>query len=346
MPEKRPESVPTKAIRRGTLRVAMLAYPGIQILDVMGPLEVFSRTSRWLKDNGRRDDDAYSVEIIGLTRGALRASSGLRIYADRSISEVGRGIDTLMIAGGMGAERYRSHPELLRFIRRQAGRVRRLASVCTGAFFLAEAGLLKGRRATTHWASCDDLARAYPGVRVEADTIFVQEGSVYTSAGVTAGMDLALALVEEDQGREAALAVARALVMFLRRPGGQAQFSAQLAVQLAEHEPLRDLQTYVLEHPGSDLSVEKLARRVAMSPRNFARVFTREVGTTPARYVTSVRVETARRLLEETSDDLETICRLSGLSTPESMRRAFLRVVGIPPGHYRERFNRRPRRLA
>jgi transcriptional regulator GlxA family with amidase domain len=326
----------------------MLAYPGIQVLDVMGPLEVFSRTSRWLKDNGKRDDDAYSVEIVGLTRGSFRASSGLRLYADHGISEVGRGIDTLLIAGGMGAERYRSHQKLLSWIRRQAGWVRRLASVCTGAFFLAEAGLLKGRRATTHWAFCDELARSYPDVRVEADTIFVQEGPVYTSAGVTAGMDLALALVEDDHGREVALAVARALVMFLRRPGGQAQFSAQLAVQLAEHEPLRDLQTYILENPGDDLSIETLARRVAMSARNFARVFTREVGTTPAQFVTSVRVETARRLLEETSDDLETICTMSGLGTPESMRRAFLRVVGIPPGQYRERFNApsRRRRLA
>jgi transcriptional regulator GlxA family with amidase domain len=321
----------------------MLAYPGIQMLDVMGPLEVFSRTSRWLKEHRARSDDAYSVEIIGLTRGAFEASSGLRLYAGRGFSEVGRGIDTLMIAGGMGSDRYRSNPPLLRWIRRQAGSVRRLASVCTGAFFLAEAGLLKGRRATTHWASCDELARSYPDVRVEPDTIFVQEGRVYTSAGVTAGMDLALALVEEDHGRGVALAVARALVMFLRRPGGQAQFSAQLAVQMAEHEPLRDLQTYALEHPDEDLSVEALARRAGMSARNFARVFTREVGTTPARFVAAVRIETARRHLEESSDDLETICVISGLGTPESMRRAFLRTVGIPPGQYRERFNRRQR---
>jgi transcriptional regulator GlxA family with amidase domain len=178
-------------------------------------------------------------------------------------------------------------------------------------------------------------------VRVEPDTIFVQEGSIYTSAGVTAGMDLALAMVEEDQGREVALAVARELVLFLRRPGGQAQFSAQLAVQFAEREPLKDLQAYVLDHPRADLSVETLARRVGMSPRNFARVFTREVGTTPARFVTSARVETARRLLEESSEDLEAICAMSGLGTPESLRRAFLRVVGVAPSQYRERFNRR-----
>ncbi len=313
----------------------MLAYPDIQMLDVMGPLEVFSRTSRWLKDNGRRTDDAYSLEILGLKRGPFRASSGLRVYADRRFDEVGRGLDTLLIAGGKGTERYRAHAPILRWLRRQARWVRRLASVCTGAFFLAEAGLLKGRRATTHWSFCSQLARRFPDVTVEPDT-----GSIYTSAGVTAGMDLALAMVEEDHGREVALAVARELVLFLRRPGGQAQFSAQLAVQFAEHEPLRDLQAHILDHPAGDLTVETLARRVAMSPRNFARVFTREVGTTPARFVTSARVETARRLLEETSESLDTICAMSGLGTAESMRRAFLRIVGIPPGQYRARFNR------
>jgi transcriptional regulator GlxA family with amidase domain len=316
----------------------MLAYPDVQILDVVGPLEVFSRTARWLKDHGRRADDAYSVEILAITRGSFRASSGLRLHADYRFDEVGRGLDTLLVAGGRGMEHYLAHPGLRRWIRRQAGLVRRLASVCTGAFFLAEAGLLKGRRATTHWGSCAEMARRYPDVRVEPDTLFVREGTTYTAAGVTAGMDLALALVEEDHGREVALAVARELVMFLRRPGGQAQFSAQLAVQFAEHEPLKELQAYIMDHPGADLSAGTLARRVAMSPRNFARVFTREVGTTPARFVTSVRVETARRLLEESSDDLETICALCGLGTTESMRRAFLRLVGVAPGQYRERF--------
>jgi transcriptional regulator GlxA family with amidase domain len=324
-------------------RIAMLAYPDVQMLDVMGPLEVFARTSRWLRDNRKRDDDAYGIEILGLKRGAFRASSGLRLHADRRFGEVRRGLDTLMIAGGLGTRRYCTHPPLLRWIRRQAGWVRRLASVCTGSFFLAEAGLLKGRRATTHWSWCARMARQYPDVRVEPDTIYVREGSIYTSAGVTAGMDLALALVEEDHGREVALQVARELVMFLRRPGGQSQFSAQLAVQLAEREPLRDLQAYILENPRADLSVEALAGRVRMSPRNFARVFTREVGTTPARFITSARVETARRLLEESSDDLQRICDLTGLGSTESMRRAFLRAVGIPPSRYRERFNRHDR---
>jgi transcriptional regulator GlxA family with amidase domain len=326
----------------------MLAYPGIQILDAVGPLEVFSRTSRWLKDHGHRKDDAYSLEILAPRRGLLRASSGLCLHADRRFDEATGGIDTLLIAGGIGTERYRANAAILRWLRRISRRVRRLASICTGAFFLAEAGLLEGRRATTHWASCARLAKGFPGIQVEPDTLFVQEGSLYTSAGVTAGMDLALALVEEDQGREVALAVARELVLFLRRPGGQAQFSAQLAVQMAEREPLRDLQAHILEHPEADLSVETLSRRVGMSPRNFARVFTREVGATPARFVASSRVETARRLLEESSYPLEKICALSGLGTLESMRRVFLRLVGVPPGQYRTRFSRphpaKPRR--
>ena len=322
------------------IRVAVLAFPDVQILDVVGPLEVFSRTSRWLQDEGKRPDAAYSVEIIGLKRGTFRASSGLRLVADHGFGDVGRGIDTLLIAGGKGTRQYQRDPALLAWIRRQARSVRRLASVCTGTFFLAEAGLLKGLRATTHWRSCSNLARLFPDIRVEPDTLFVREGSLYTAAGVTAGMDLALALVEEDHGRETSLAVARELVLFLRRPGGQAQFSAQLAAQLTEHEPLRDLQTHILEHLCGDLSVEALSRRVAMSPRNFARIFTRTVGTTPARYVTAARVETARRLLEETSRDLTTICSLSGLGTPESMRRSFLRLLGITPSQYRERFNR------
>jgi transcriptional regulator GlxA family with amidase domain len=338
-PERR-KATRGSALPAKTRRVAMLAYPDVQMLDVMGPLEVFARTSRWLKDQGLREDDAYSVEILGLKRGAFAASSGLRLHADRRFDEVGRGLDTLLIAGGVGAQRYHAHPPLVRWIRQQAGSVRRLASICTGAFFLAESGLLRGRRATTHWGSCTALARQYPDIQVEPDRIFVQEGRLYTTAGVTAGMDLALALVEEDHGRAVALEVARALVMFLRRPGGQAQFSAQLAVQLAEQEPLRELQTYILDHPREDLSVQALARRVAMSPRNFARVFTREVGTTPARFVTSTRVETARRLLEESSEGLEVVCSMSGLGTPEAMRRAFLHKVGIPPSRYRERFNR------
>jgi len=324
----------------------MLAYPDVQILDVTGPLEVFSRTARWLNDHRGRGRDAYVVEILGLERGPFPASSGLTLHADRAYHEVTGGIDTLLVAGGRGTHAHDHDPRLIAWVKRQATRVRRLGSVCTGAFFLAEAGLLDGLSATTHWGACEDLARLYPRVRVEPDTIFVQNGSIYTSAGVTSGMDLALAMVEEDHGRDVALAVARELVMFLRRPGGQAQFSAQLAVQFAEHEPLRELQAWIIDHPGADLDIDALARRVSMSPRNFARVFTREIGMTPARFVLSARIETARRLLEESSDGLEAVCEHCGFGSLESMRRAFMRLVGTPPGQYRERFNRHHPRAA
>jgi transcriptional regulator GlxA family with amidase domain len=318
----------------------MVAFPGCQILDVTGPLEVFSRTSRWLEERGQRKVDAYRVEIVGIERGPFRVSSGLTLHADRGFAEVRDGIDTLLVAGGMSAEEWSRHRPLLRWLKRQSTRVRRLASVCTGAFLLAEAGLLEGRRATTHWASCADLAKRYPHVKVEADTIYVQEGSISTSAGVTAGMDLALAMVEEDFGRDVALAVARLLVLFLRRPGGQAQFSAQLQAQLAQQPPLRALQAWIGEHPEADLGIETLARRVNMSPRHFARVFTREVGTPPARYAAMVRVETARRMLEETTLAQQAIATRCGFAGPEVLRRSFLRLVGVSPGQYRERFTR------
>jgi transcriptional regulator GlxA family with amidase domain len=332
-------SKPTRIHRAGApRRISMLAFPGVQVLDVMGPLEVFSRTDRWMRDHGKASTPVYEVEILGLKKGSFLTSSGLRIYADRGIAEVARGIDTLMIAGGVGVAKYRAHAALLKWIQSQAKHVRRLASICTGAFLLAESGLLHGCRATTHWGHCESFAQDFPDIQLEPDTIFVQEGKLYTSGGVTAGMDLALALVEEDHGREVALAVARELVMYLKRPGGQTQFSAQLSVQMAEHQPLRELQAYIQEHPSEDLSVDRLAQRVGMSPRNFARRFADDVGMTPARFVASVRIEHARRLLEETSESLESICDQSGLGTTESMRRAFMRTLGIPPGQYRARF--------
>ena len=320
-------------------RVAVFAYPGIQSLDLVGPHEVFARTSRWLRENAGYTHDTYTVEIVGVERGLLRASSGLQIYADRGLGDPGRPIDTLIVAGGVGAEKYAADPRVQRWLRKQAKSVRRLASVCTGAFLLAEAGLLHGRRATTHWASCANLAERHPDIKVEPDRLFVREGAIYTAAGVTAGIDMSLALVEEDLGREVALGVARALVMFLKRPGGQAQFSAQLSAQLAEQEPLRELQAYIVDHPQADLTVPALAERIGMSPRNFARVFAREIGASPARFVNAARIEAARRLLEESTTPLETICTSCGLGTPESMRRAFLRALGVTPSDYRARFN-------
>jgi len=309
----------------------MVVYPDAQILDVTGPLEVFARTARWLTDRRGRREPAYTVELLAARRGPLRSSSGLELVVRHWFMEVRGGIDTLLVAGGIGARRVPSDRALVRWLRRIAPRVRRLASVCTGAFLLAEAGLLDGRRATTHWGACRQLAERYPRVTVDPDPIFVRDGRVYTSAGVTAGMDLALALVEEDHGREVALAVARELVMFLKRPGGQSQFSVPLMAQTTDRQPLRELQAWIGEHPGADLSVAALARRAAMSARNFARVFTREVGMTPARFVERARVEAARRRLDVVATE-------SGFSSAEIMRRAFLRTVRVNPAEYRHRF--------
>ena len=320
-----------------TRRVAVVAFPDVQVLDVVGPLEVFAIAARLLELGGRTTP-AYAVEIVATRAGVLATSSGLGLVAARSLKQVRGGLDTLLVAGGIGTQAAMQDQGLLAALRRLAPRVRRLGSVCSGAFVLAEAGLLDGRRATTHWQSCDALGARFPRVRVDPDPIFVRDGNVYTSAGVTAGMDLALALVEEDHGRALALEVARQMVLFLRRPGGQSQFSAALAAQAADREPLRDLQAWIAEDPGRDCSVPALARRVAMSPRNFARVFTREVGTTPGQFVERVRVEAARRRLEESADGVDNIASRCGFGTAETMRRAFLRTLHVPTSAYRSRF--------
>ena len=317
----------------------MLAFPGVQALDVVGPLEVFGRAARWLREERGDSGQAYATLVIARRRGPLASSSGYSLVADRALSRLREPVDTLLVAGGQGVRALLDDRALHAWLRAARRRVRRFGSVCTGALLLARAGLLDGRRATTHWRSCAQLAAEHPEVRVEPDRIFVRDRGVYTSAGVTAGMDLALALVEEDHGCEVALHVARELVLFLRRPGGQSQFSAQLAVQAADREPLRELQAWIADHLDEDLAVPTLAARVAMSPRNFARVFSREVGVTPARFVEAARVEAARRRLEEARNGIDAVAAECGFGTAESMRRAFRRRLRIPPSAYRHRFN-------
>jgi transcriptional regulator GlxA family with amidase domain len=313
-------------------RVVIVAFPRVQTLDVHGPAEVFTTASRL---SGR---DGYAVEVVASRAGPLPTSS-VALYPDRTLDRCRGPIDTLVVAGGRGVQAAARDEKLVAWLAAAAKRSRRVTSVCTGAFLLAHAGLLKGRRATTHWASCDELARLHPDVEVEADPIFVRDGNVVTSAGVTAGMDLALALVEEDLGREAALETARWLVLFLKRPGGQAQFSAQLAAQMADREPLRELQQWLPDHLDEDLSVPALARRACMSERNFARAFRDETGMTPAAYVELARVESARIALETGDLPVEAIARQAGFGTVETMRRAFRRRVGVSPNGYRGRFS-------
>jgi transcriptional regulator GlxA family with amidase domain len=318
-------------------RVVFVTYPRITALDLVGPHEVFTAAAEIARLTGA-EPDAYAVSVAAATAGPVPTSRGPLIVADRAFASVRGAIDTLVVVGGEGAEAAAADPGLVEWVRRAALRSRRVASVCSGAFVLGAAQLLDGRRATTHWAACTRFAKAFPLVTVDPDPIFVADGNVWTSAGVTAGMDLALALVEADLGREIALLTARQLVLFVQRSGGQAQFSAQLGAQLAERDPLRELQITIAEHPDGDYRVERLASRVAMSPRHFARVFRAEVGCSPAAYVERARIEVARRMLETTGLPVDGIARTAGFGTVETMRRAFARRVGASPTEYRDRF--------
>ncbi|GAA4542497.1 GlxA family transcriptional regulator [Streptomyces collinus] len=308
--------------------VLAVLFDGLQSLDVTGPVEVFAGAE--LLSPG-----AYRIRTASLDGAPVRTTSGLTLVPDESLTTA-PDPDILLVPGGTGS--LRPDPRLVTWVRERGPRAGRLVSVCTGAAVLAAAGLLDGRRATTHWAYCDRLAHEHPAVEIDPDPVFVRDGHIATSAGVTAGIDLALALVEEDLGRDAALTIARHLVVFLRRPGNQAQFSAQLAAQTAQREPLRDVQRWITDHPDADLCVDTLAARARLSPRHFARAFRAETGMTPGRYVDRVRLEHARRLLEDTAGGVEEIARTSGYGTPEAMRRAFVRTLGTPPAEYRRRF--------
>jgi len=317
--------------------VVMLGYDDAQILDITGPLEVFSRSARWLRDKGFCSDLAYSIELVAASAGPLRTSSGLCLIAERCYREVEQA-DTLLVAGGIGCHGAMVDDDVLGWIRSIAPGVTRLGSVCTGALVLGSAGLLDGKSATTHWGYVDTLRTLGHAIHVQPDSIYVRDGNLYTSAGVTAGMDMALAMVESDWGQPVALAVAQELVMFLKRPGGQSQFSSHLAAQFSEDDKLRELQLWILDHLDHDLSVAELAARVAMSERNFTRRFAAGVGASPAQYVAHARLEAARRRLEENNLRIAQVARRCGFGTEESMRRAFVAELGVSPSDYRERF--------
>jgi transcriptional regulator GlxA family with amidase domain len=322
-----------------TRRVVLIAGPGTEILDLVGPLQVFTRAAEIFSRQNPGAPPIYAVEVVATTsRTAIMTNCGLRITAHKTFREVRGEIDTLLVAGGAAIENDEIPVEVVRWLRKVAGRIRRIGSVCTGALLLGRAGMLDGRRATTHWNWCALLARKYPRTEVDPDPIFVRDGVMYTSAGVTAGMDLVLALVEEDHGSRLALQVARNLVVYLRRPGGQSQFSAALSMQLTDRKPLRELEAWVLDNLDKPLNVPTLAERVAMSPRNFARVFSKEMKTTPAKFVERLRVEAARRRLEESQNSMETIAGECGFGNVNSMRAVFQRALKIAPGQYRRHF--------
>lgn len=315
-------------------KVVIAGFPGVQALDVVGPHDVF--TGAALLTGG-----GYDVVVASVGGRPVTTPSGLAFVA-APLPEPGNPrekIDTVVLPGGGGVDAARSDAELIGWIKAVAGTARRMVTVCTGAFLAAEAGLLDGRRVTTHWAFADRLAREFPAIDVDADPIFVRSsGAVWTAAGVTAGIDLALSLVEDDHGTEVAQTVARWLVLYLRRPGGQTQFAAPVWMPRAKRNSIRAVQEAIEAEPGGEHSVDELARRAAMSPRHFTRVFTAEVGEAPGQYVERIRTEAARRQLEETDDTVVAIATRCGFGTAETMRRNFLRRVGIPPDQYRKAF--------
>ncbi|MBI4933904.1 MAG: GlxA family transcriptional regulator [Actinobacteria bacterium] len=322
---------PTAAPRH----IVIVAFPGLQSLDAVGPFEVFSTASQVAEHAGRR---GYRLSLVSSIGGAVVAESGLEL-ATHSLPHPAEPIDTLVVAGGGGVYDARHDPVLMTWLSAVAPRCRRVTTVCTGAFVAAEAGWLDGCRATTHWARAARLAKEYPAVTVDPDPIYVRDGNVWTSAGVTAGIDLSLALVQDDLGTDIAQTTARWLVMFLHRPGGQTQFAAPVWVPRAERSTVRAVQALVEAAPGGDHRVPALAAAAAMSVRHFSRVFTAEVGESPGRYVERVRVEAARHELETTDDTLDVVARRCGFGTAETLRRSFQRRLGVAPDSYRRRFH-------
>jgi transcriptional regulator GlxA family with amidase domain len=310
-------------------KVVIVGAPPVQILDVAGPLEVFSRAGGYDVVLGNPGEERM-----------LRTSRNIALTDVVPLREITGAIDTLVIAGGRGSETGSYDPEFVSWIAAAAERSRRVASVCTGTFLLGAAGLIDGKQVVTHWHFCDRLANEFPLATVRPEPIFLKDGSIYTSAGITAGIDLALALVEEDHGHSVALNIARFLVMFLVRPGGQAQFSHMLAHQALTSKPLRELQIWMMENLREDLTVEKLADRLGMSARHFTRVCLKEANMNPGQLVDRMRVEAARQMIDSSDLGLKEIADASGFHTADAMRRTFVRVLGITAGDYLHRFKR------
>jgi transcriptional regulator GlxA family with amidase domain len=320
-------------------QIGFLVYPDCDIVDVCGPCDAFHYAELYLRRFGGINEPGYRCNILAATPGPVRTSCGIELIATHSYCDVRDSLDTLVVAGGQAAEQVsKDDPALVEWVRAMAPRVRRVASICTGAFILASGGLLNHRRVTTHWLYSDALATVYPSVDVDSSLLFVRDGNIYSSGGITAGIDLALALVEEDHGREIALATARIKVVFPRRPGGQSQFSAYIKLEAKNRPDISELQAWILGNPGKDLSVEALADRMAMSPRNFARLFRSETGDTPAQFADRARADAARCKLEQTVVPVETIAEECGFGNAERMRRTFQRLFEVSPLDYRARF--------
>lgn len=335
MPDIRP-CAPESAITTSR-KVHIVIYPGFKCMEAVGPVNVFTAANRYLA--AASHPARYEVELVAPTLGPVQSESFLTLTAQRALDAC-IPEDTVMIAGALEIEEaLRGNPQIVDWCRRHAAQARRFASLCTGTFFLAEAGLLDGRRATTHWSVAARLQQAYPDVRVEADAIFLREDNLYTSAGVTAAIDLALAFVEQDFGRDLALSVARDMVIYLKRPGGQSQFSAVLTGQAQVRSGIADIRTWIHANLERKLQTGDLAQRAGMSERNFVRQFTRDVGQNPSDYVMNARCERATTLLLETGLPVKTIAHRVGFSSDDQMRKVFNRKFSLTPREYRERFS-------
>ena len=325
--------------RRGR-RIGIFLYDGMMALDAIGPADVFGLANIMCRQENPAARQQYDVCLVGPRKGLIRTGTGFRLAADLSVQDANPAFDTLIVPGGYDqhdAEVVLAIPKVNAWLRRSAQQSRRVASVCTGAMILANLGLLRGRRATTHWAFCDRLHADFPAVNVEPDSLWIKDGKIYTSAGITTGIDLALALVEEDLGRRFSLELARLLVMFLKRPGGQSQFSSELISQLTSPDRLEDLVEWIREHLDRPLSIEDLAQRSNMSARNFQRVFTRQCGIPPAKFIERLRVERARVIIEDTNLSMAEVALKSGFDSEQRMRRSFKRVLGINPVDHADR---------
>jgi len=318
--------------------IAALAYPGVQLLDIVGPLEAFNLASQQLADDGEVREHAYHVTVVGKDRSAVRSMSGLTLEADRGLDDPIDDIDTLLIPGALtGGYRFYEDPDYIAWVQIASRKVRRLCSVCSGALLLAAAGLLDGKRATTHWMDAEELQKCFPQVRVEANRIFLEDGGIYTSGGITAGIDLALALIERDHSRRLALRTAKRLLVFLKRPGDQLQFNSFLAAQVqpSQFEALLD---WITDNLDKDLDSASLANRACMSERTFRRKFASELGLTARRYIAHARITKAQSLLETTGSPLTAVARRCGFKSADNMRYAFVTELDVTPSEYRQRF--------
>lgn len=318
-------------------RIVIVVIPGAWPAEFIGPMEFFNEANLMLEQSDRTDL-GYDVEIVTTRPGVVYTQNGLSIMVDRPYKEIRGPVDTLIFQPIDHMGECLKDRKFIQWVSRMSGRVRRIATVCVGTYILAEAGVLDGKRATTHWSASQDFRDHYPNVTLDPEPIYIKDGHVYTSAGATSGLDLTLALIEEDFGKELALRVAQGMVMFLKRPGSQAQFSVQMSSQFPEESKIQGVQSYITEHLDGDLGVEALADHAGMSPRNFARVFAREVGMPPGRFVEQARLERARQCLEQSEAPITQVARRCGYSTPEGMRHAFDRHLGVGPREYRRRF--------